>query len=164
MVLVAVRQGGWTAWAVGKDTQWNPMLKGDYEVRVHLDKMVLVVVRRLDHISGGPYAQGKVGKRLLAAKGPTKQTKWQPKVRETITLFLVDDEEVRLLLMTMNRWEQQWSHRSMQQQVGAEGLSVCTQILQSDLIIKTLLTEQWKERGGVSPHICQVKRLGGGRK
>ncbi len=68
----------------------------------------------------------------------------------------LDDAYWELAVMTMMRWESQWSHRSVRQQVSTEDLFICTQILYSNLIVKTLPQSSGK-RGGVSPHINQVK-------
>jgi hypothetical protein len=39
---------------------------------------------RLDHMSSSKDAQEKVRKQLQAAKGPTKQARWQPNKKESI--------------------------------------------------------------------------------
>jgi hypothetical protein len=82
-------------------------------------------------------------------------------MEETTYSLSGDDDEVRLLLMVMMRWEPQWKHRSMRQQATTEDFSDCTKILWSDLTTKTPPTEQWEERGGVLSHTSQVKKWGG---
>jgi hypothetical protein len=48
MVLMVVKQGGWSAKTATKDSQGNANVisKRDHTVVVHLDKMVLMVVKR----------------------------------------------------------------------------------------------------------------------
>ncbi len=41
MVLVKVKQGDWTLWAVATGTQAKLNLKGDHQPRVHLGQMFL---------------------------------------------------------------------------------------------------------------------------
>jgi hypothetical protein len=52
-----------------------------------------------------------------------------------------------MLLMKIMRWEPQWSHRSVCQSSENWGTFFCSQILQSDLTIKTPPTEQQEGMG-----------------